>query len=55
MIAIELDGVGHDREEQNHRDAVKDVSFHSAQLRVVRLREVVRQVFAPLTSLPVES
>ncbi|WP_081851615.1 DUF2726 domain-containing protein [Deinococcus sp. RL] len=37
VLAIELDGASHASEQQQHRDAVKDVAFRSAGLRLVRL------------------
>ena len=37
VLAIELDGASHGSEKQQHRDAVKDVAFRSAGLRLVRL------------------
>lgn len=37
VLAIELDGASHGHERQQHRDAVKDVAFRSAGLKLVRL------------------
>lgn len=37
VLAIELDGRSHGSERQQHRDAVKDVAFKSAGLKLVRL------------------
>lgn len=37
VLAIELDGASHQAQRQQHRDAVKDVAFRSAGLRLVRL------------------
>jgi len=38
VAAIELDGESHDNDQQQYRDAVKDVAFRSAGLPLVRLR-----------------
>ncbi|GAA5511849.1 hypothetical protein Dcar01_00562 [Deinococcus carri] len=37
VLALELDGRSHQNEKQQHRDAVKDVAFRSAGLKLVRL------------------
>jgi hypothetical protein len=37
VLAIELDGRSHQTGKQQHRDAVKDVAFRSAGLKLVRL------------------
>ncbi|WP_240730760.1 DUF2726 domain-containing protein [Deinococcus sp. S9] len=37
VLAIELDGASHQSEKQQHRDAVKDVAFQSAGLKLIRL------------------
>ncbi|SMB91884.1 DUF2726 domain-containing protein [Deinococcus hopiensis] len=37
VLAIELDGRSHERVRQQHRDAVKDVAFKSAGLKLLRL------------------
>ncbi|MBB5232746.1 DUF2726 domain-containing protein [Deinococcus budaensis] len=37
VLALELDGASHGSEKQQHRDAVKDVAFRSAGLKLLRL------------------
>lgn len=37
VLAIELDGTSHQRDEQKYRDSVKDVIFRSGELRLLRL------------------
>lgn len=37
LLGIELDGLSHRNEKQQHRDAVKDVAFRSAGLPLLRL------------------